>query len=65
MLKSMRFLQKKHSSILTIIDTERRRNFDQILVLVYLRLFLNTILKYRICAINTALILLEDKIQQG
>lgn len=64
MLNSMRFLQKKHSSMLTIIDTERR-NFDQILVLVYRRLFLNTILKYRICAINTALILLENKIQQG
>lgn len=63
MLNSMRFLQKKHSSMLTIIDTERR-NFDQILVLVYRRLFLNTILKYRICAINTALILLENKIQQ-
>lgn len=64
MLNSMRFLQKKHSSMLTIIDTERR-NFDQILILVYRRLFLNTILKYRICAINTALILLENKIQQG
>ena len=50
MLESMKFLQKRHCSVLTITDTERRRHFDLILILVCLGLFLNTILKYWICS---------------
>ena len=46
----MKFLQKQHCSVLTIIDAERRRHPDLILILVCLGLLLNTILKYWICS---------------